>query len=279
MKESYADVAFSKICGLFGKTRQAWYDIRQRGQGLGMETELVLQWVDGIRLSLPRIGTAKLYYLLKPRLRAHHIKLGRDGFYALLAQYNLLIKRRKKRVQTTMSTHRFRKWPNLIEDFKPTRPDQLWVSDITYLSTDSGFVYLSLVTDAYSRMIVGYHVSQYLKASGCVTALKKAIKTRLTPEQSLIHHSDRGIQYCCDDYVQVLQNQNISISMTQSGSPYDNAIAERVNGILKQEFDLEKRFPSYKTIVQPVADAIHAYNQLRPHMSCGMKTPAQKHYL
>ena len=279
MKNLHEEISFSTICRLFGKTRQAWYDIRQRDKHQVLDNELVLEWVRQIRESLPRIGSIKLYHLLKPHLQAHNIKLGRDGLYTLLAQQGMLVYRQKKRVYTTQSSHHYRKWPNLVTDLTPTQPDQLWVSDITYLTTKNGFIYLSLITDAYSRMIVGYHLSQHLKASGCIAALQKAIRGRLKPIQKLIHHSDRGIQYCCHEYVELLKNQFISISMTQSGSPYDNALAERVNGILKQEFDLDRQFSSYKAAIQPVAEAIYRYNQIRPHFACGLSTPVQKHYL
>lgn len=279
MKKMFTDVSFSKICGLFGKSRQAWYDIRQRSTDQELEESVVLDWVRQIRSELPRIGTIKLYHLLKPRLEAHRIKLGRDGLYRLLAAHEMLIQRRKRRVYTTNSNHLFRKWPNLVTSLEVTRPDQLWVSDITYLTTQKGFIYLSLITDAYSRKIVGYHLSQHLRAAGCISALQKAIKSRQTPLLELIHHSDRGIQYCCDGYVSILQHQFINISMTQSGSPYDNAMAERVNGILKQEFGLDRRFASYKNAIEPVANAIHAYNHLRPHLSCGLKTPNTMYYL
>ena len=279
MKALLKDVSFSRICGLFGKSRQAWYDIRQRDTDQDLEESLVLGWVRDIRMELPRVGTIKLYHMLKPQLQAHQIKLGRDGLYRLLAAHDMLIQRRKKRVYTTDSRHQFRKWPNLVTGLAVNRPDQLWVSDITYLTTEKGFLYLSLITDAYSRKIVGYHLSQHLKATGCISALQKAIKCRQTPLQQLIHHSDRGIQYCCDGYVSILQRQFINISMTQSGSPYDNALAERVNGILKQEFGLDRRFASYKLAVEPVAKAIHAYNYLRPHLSCGLQTPDKVYYL
>jgi transposase InsO family protein len=155
--------------------------------------------------------------------------------------------------------------------------EQLWVSDITYLRTQSGFIYLFLVTDAYSKKIVGYHLSQDLKVKGCLIALSKAIKCRQHLERMLVHHSDRGIQYCCDQYVDLLQQNNIQISMTQSGSPYDNAIAERINGILKTELGLNKTFKNYREAIEPLAKSINAYNNLRPHMSCDYLTPAQAH--
>ena len=182
-------------------------------------------------------------------------------------------------VRTTQSYHHYRKWPDLLNGYRPNKPNQVWVSDITFLRTESGFIYLSVITDAYSRKIVGYHLSQQLKASGCIAALNKAIKERKNYLNELIHHSDRGIQYCCDEYVQILQAHNIHISMTQSGSPYDNAIAERVNGILKQEFKLDQLFKSYSAAIQPVSQAIYAYNHVRPHLSCSLQTPGKKHYL
>ena len=217
--------------------------------------------------------------MIKDRLAQHNMKMGRDGLYKLLRKNELLIVPRRKYVRTTQSWHRFKKWPDLLQNFQPDGPGQVWVSDITFLRTQSGFIYLSLVTDAYSRVIVGYHLSQHLKASGCIAALNKALKRRQNPFTALIHHSDRGIQYCCDDYVQILQTHGINISMTQSGSPYDNAIAERINGILKQEFGLEKTFRSYNEAVEPVAKAIYFYNHIRPHFSCNLQTPEQKHYL
>lgn len=277
MKQGLKGVSFSEICKLFGKSRQAWYDIDQRHATHRLQDELILQWVQEVRHVLPRAGAIKLYHMLKPQLLAHNLKIGRDGLFELLREHRLLVQPRKKYVQTTQSWHRYKKWPNLLENNYPQRPDHVWVSDITYLRTENGFIYLSLITDAYSRKIVGYHLSQHLKASACITALQKAIKAWKHRQLLLIHHSDRGIQYCCDEYVQLLQDHNIKISMTQSGSPYDNAIAERVNGILKQEFNLDKTFRSYSQAIEPVAAAVYAYNHIRPHFSCDLQTPVQKH--
>jgi transposase InsO family protein len=217
--------------------------------------------------------------MIKDRLIDHNMKMGRDRLYKLLKEYELLIIPRRKYIRTTQSWHHYRKWPDLLKDYHPNCPGQLWVSDITFLKTQQGFIYLSLITDAYSRVIVGFHLSQNLKASGCIAALNKALKYRQDSFTDLIHHSDRGIQYCCDDYVQILQSHGINISMTQSGSPYDNAIAERINGILKQEFGLDKTFKSYSEAIEPVAKAIHLYNHFRPHFSCELQPPVQKHYL
>ena len=279
MKNQLSGVSFNDTCRLFGKSRQAWYKIHQRGDRNRLQEELVLQWVLEIRSTLPRVGGIKLYFLIKDRLTEHNIKMGRDGLYRLLREHDLLIVPRRKYVRTTQSWHHYKKWPDLLQDYRPYGPDQVWVSDITFLRTVNGFIYLSLITDAYSRVITGYHLSQYLKASGCIAALTKALKSRRNPDTELIHHSDRGIQYCCDDYVQLLQKNDIRISMTQSGSPYDNAIAERVNGILKQEFGLDQTFKSYNEAIEPVAKAVYTYNHIRPHFSCDLKTPFQKHYL
>jgi transposase InsO family protein len=279
MKNQLSGVSFNDTCRLFGKSRQAWYKIHQRGDRNRLQEELVLQWVLEIRSTLPRVGGIKLFFLIKDRLTEHNIKMGRDGLYRLLREHELLIVPRRKYVRTTQSWHHYKKWPDLLQDYRPYGPDQVWVSDITFLRTVNGFIYLSLITDAYSRVITGYHLSQYLKASGCIAALTKALKSRRNPDTELIHHSDRGIQYCCDDYVQLLQKNDIRISMTQSGSPYDNAIAERVNGILKQEFGLDQTFKSYNEAIEPVAKAVYTYNHIRPHFSCDLKTPVQKHYL
>ena len=277
MKISYDDISIEEICKLFGKSRQAWYDVYQRNTGIQLQENLLLQWVEEIRSVLPRAGGVKLYTMIKTNMELHHIQLGRDGFFNFLRKYDLLIEPKKRYIRTTQSWHHFKKWSNLIENKTASMSEQIWVSDITYLRTENGFIYLFLITDAYSRKIVGYHLSQQLKAKGCISALSKAIKSRQYPDRQLIHHSDRGIQYCCDDYIQVLQQHHIAISMTQSGSPYDNAIAERINGILKQEFSLDIVFKSYNSAVEPVAKAIHLYNNVRPHFSCNLKTPAVQH--
>ena len=243
-----------------------------------MEEDLIIKLVQDIRIELPKTGGLKLMHMLKDDFKAHHIFIGRDSFFDLLRNNNLLIKTRKRFAITTNSNHPYKKWPNLIQTLSVTAKEQLWVSDITYLRTDAGFGYLSLITDAYSKKIVGYHLSQQLKAKGCLIALNKAITSlQSTQHSSLIHHSDRGIQYCCEPYRAVLQANKISISMTQSSSPYDNAIAERVNGILKNELQLDKIFNNYSQAVAAVSLAINAYNELRPHMSCGNLTPKQAH--
>jgi len=277
MKQHYSSVGLQRLCRLFGKTRQALYDHGWRKVNDQMQDLIILDMVRQIRATMNKIGSIKLHVMLRESLLLHGISIGRDSFCLLLREHDLLVKRRRKYVRTTNSYHHYRKWPDLITNVDPDAPGQLWVSDITYLRTRDGFVYLSLVTDAYSRKIVGHHLSQHLKAQSCMIALEKAIGSRETIAGALIHHSDRGIQYCCDAYVSRLKESNISISMTQSGSPYENAIAERVNGILKIELGLDKTFLSYKEAIEPTHRAIDTYNRLRPHMSCGYLTPQQAH--
>lgn len=279
MRKFYPSAGVARLCGLFGKTRQALYDAEWRQTDELMQEELIVKMVIETRKDLqqPKLGGVKLYNLLKGKITEHGMKLGRDAFFRVLKQNNLLVKRKKKYVITTMSKHHFKKWPNLIQNIEVQHPEQVWVSDITYLRTETGFAYLSLITDACSRKIMGFHLSQELKAKGCIIALKKALKERKYPDRKLIHHSDRGIQYCCDQYVSLLLDHKIQISMTQSGSPYDNAIAERINGILKTELGLDKTFKSYFDALEPLAAAVFTYNNLRPHMSCNWLTPEQAH--
>src|SRR4051794_36182152 len=281
MKTQHPAIGLERLCTLFGKTRQAYYDHYWRQSDDQLQEALIVELVRSIRQRLPRLGARKLLLLLEEDFAAHHISIGRDRFLQLLRKHELLVRRTRRYVRTTDSNHPFKKWPDLVRrgELQVSATEQLWVSDITYLRTEGGFIYLSLITDAFSHKIVGYHLSQHLKAQGCIIALNKAIATlKGSQEQrTLIHHSDRGVQYCCDAYVQVLQHHHIAISMTQSGSPYDNALAERVNGILKTELDLERTFLSYHAAVPVVHQAIDAYNRLRPHMSCGNLTPEQVH--
>jgi putative transposase len=280
MKQYYPQAGLEKLCKLFGKTRQAFYDMSWRSSDEQIHEAFIIDRVKSIRESIKGIGGLQLHSMLKEELRLHNITIGRDNFYALLRKHNLLIKRKKRHTITTNSNHPYYKWPDLTGNLILTRIEQLWVSDITYLRTENGFVYLSIITDAYSRKIMGYHVSQHLKAQGCIIALNKAIAGLSSTEKEkrkLMHHSDRGIQYCCEPYVTILLNNNISISMTQTGSPYDNAVAERVNGILKHHLGLNQVFKNYAAAVTAVCKAIDAYNCLRPHMSISNLTPEQAH--
>jgi len=278
MKRYYTTTGIVKLCGLFGKTRQAFYDHNWRSSDEQLQEALLISRIKAIRESIPGIGGLQLYRMLKPEMQLHHIAIGRDKFYLLLKKHGLLIKHKKRYIITTDSNHPYYKWADLTENIELTGKEQLWVSDITYLHTENGFTYLSLITDAWSRKITGYHLSQQLKAQGCIIALNKAIATLSNDKnRTLIHHSDRGIQYCCGPYVDTLQKNNIRISMTQSGSPYDNAIAERVNGILKHHMGLNKVFKSYPLAAAAVCKAIDAYNRIRPHMSLNNLTPEAAH--
>jgi putative transposase len=265
-----------KLCSLLGYSRQAFYKFVKQSEKEALQHDLILQEVLKIRKTLKRLGTRKLLFKMEGFMREHHIEIGRDAMFDLLATHKLLIRKRKRRVPvTTFSDHWMRKYPNLIVDFIPTAPNQLWVSDITYITLKDNFAYLSLITDAYSRKIVGFYLSETLSADGCIKALQMALKNN--PQLGrLIHHSDRGSQYCCADYVGLLDKHFIKISMTQSGDPLENAIAERVNGILKDEL-LEKIYINYQEAKQAIAAAISIYNYQRPHSSIDMLTPIEAH--
>ena len=240
---------------------------------------IVLKLVEEIRLTMPRVGVIKLYHLLQKPMKEHGIKMGRDKLYDLLNYFGLLIrKKRRRKPITTESDHPFFKYKNLIKNMLITRPDLVWVSDITYIRLINGFCYLSLVTDAFSRKIVGYFLNKDLGSNGTINALQMALSTsRRKANSMLIHHSDRGLQYCCNDYTQLLRRHNIAISMTQNGDPYENAIAERVNGILKDEFKLGDSFKSINEAQLTLDMAIKTYNEQRPHFSLNLLTPIQVH--
>ncbi len=225
---------------------------------------------------MPQVGTRKLYKLIKPELMERNIKLGRDGLFTYLRLNDLLVKPKKNYTKTTNSKHWMRKHPNLLKEHKATKAEEVFVSDITYLKSDKGTHYLSLTTDAYSRKIMGYELSDEMKASDVVKALKMSIKNKRYSHQA-IHHSDRGLQYCSDEYQQALNQHNIMPSMTDGYDCYQNALAERVNGILKQEF-LLYQCKDMNELKQLVEESIYTYNEIRPHLSLGMKTPNQVHY-
>lgn len=225
---------------------------------------------------MPRIGTRKLHYILTKELRQEGIKLGRDKMFEILSKNGMLIKKRRRYVQTTNSKHWLKKYPNLIKGVEIERPEKLWVSDITYIKTDEGFCYLTMITDAYSRKIVGYNTSKSLGNEGTIKALKMAIKKRKTREE-LIHHSDRGLQYCSKEYVELLEANKIKISMTEQSDPYENALAERMNRTIKEEFLMIDKFRDYQLLKRTVAESVDIYNTERPHLSCAMQYPTDVH--
>lgn len=261
---------------MLGYSRQSYYQGIKFIQRKAYEADVIIAEVLRYRKVQKRIGTRKLFDEMNSFLLEHHFQIGRDAMFSLLAERGLLVSRRKRRgCITTLSRHRFKKYPNIIRDFIPIAPNQLWVSDITYIHLCDGFAYLSLITDGYSRKIVGFYLSKDLSANGSLQALKMALKgtENIT---GLIHHSDRGVQYCCDAYAKLLEDKRIKISMTENGDPLENAIAERVNGILKQEL-LEEVFPDFITAQKKVAIACSTYNHLRPHGSIDNLKPAEAH--
>ena len=264
------------ISQLLGFSRQAYYkqriDREKRHQELLQVRDLIMH----IRSKMPRIGTRKLFYLISQDLKELNIKMGRDVLFDFLRAEHLLIIPKRSYVKTTNSKHWMKKYPNLIEQVSVERPEQVWVSDITYIKTDEGHHYLSLITDAYSKKIMGYELCKNLSVEGPLKALDMALNHRKYTH-NLIHHSDRGLQYCSAEYVQRLRNNDIQISMTQNGDPYENAVAERINGILKYEFLLVDGFKDHLQAIAVIQESINIYNNDRPHLSCGMLTPRLTH--
>ena len=265
-----------QLCGLFGLTRQAWYAASRRQEKKGFQAALVLAEVKRLRKQIPGLGTTKLYELMQEFLTSHQIKLGRDKLHNLLKVNGLLLIKKRTRVKTTDSQHDLEKYPNQIKDLKPVRPNQLWVSDLSYLRVGIGFAYLSVILDAYSRKIVGWSFHKTLEAKGPIAALEMALAGYCVSAKSLIHHSDRGVQYCSGAYVDRLHKAQVTISMTESGDPNENAMAERVFRTLKEDFNLSG-FVTFAGAHATIEEAIDAYNKLRPHASLGYQTPNQAH--
>jgi transposase InsO family protein len=259
---------------LFGISRQQYYRSFWQINKRQAQAAQAVDKVRSLRSVMPRIGTRKLYHLLQGELKP--LGVGRDTLFRILKANHMLIKPARSYRITTNSHHRFRKHKKLVENLALERPEQVWASDITYIGGRAKHCYLSLVTDAYSKKIMGYDVSNSLSTESSLRALSMAVKQRSYTEP-LIHHSDRGLQYCSNAYQKVLQKKKIAPSMTESYDPYANAIAERVNGILKQEFLLEECQVDSKTIKLVVKEAVRIYNTKRPHYSCYMKTPEQMH--
>ena len=261
---------------LLGKSKQAYHQHKKRTTIRDEKEEIVCQLVREIRYLMPRIGTRKLYHMIKPKLEQKGIKIGRDSLFNILRKHFLLVPKRRKYQITTQSKHNFFKHPNRIKNLSINAPEQVWVADITYIKTSQGFAYLHLITDAYSKQIMGYQLSDNLRIESAINTLKMALKNRQY-SHNLIHHSDRGLQYCHQDYIDLLQQQNISISMTTKYDPYENAVAERINGILKDEFDIGEGFIDRSQAKKWIKESIHLYNLHRPHLSCGFLTPNQAH--
>jgi transposase InsO family protein len=269
-------VNISSVCRQLGYSKQAYYKSVHVKQLQGSKWDLVKGKVLALRARMPRLGGRKLYYLLQETFKAEEISVGRDKLFELLREEGLLVAKKKKYTVTTNSKHWMRKYPNKIKGIKIKRAEQLWVADITYVNVQKGNCYLHLITDAYSKRIMGYHASETLAATATLMALKMAVKSRQYSD-SLIHHSDRGLQYCSSKYTKFLEKKRIRISMTEDGSPYENAIAERVNGILKDEWGLGDIFKSIAEVRKEIQQIVPIYNEQRPHFSNHLLTPKQMH--
>lgn len=260
---------------MFDISPQGVYKARKRQKQKDELLAPVKSMVQFWRSLMPKVGTRKLYHLIKPELEEAEIKLGRDGLFDYLRVEGLLVKPRRSYTKTTNSRHWMKKHPNLLKEYQSSRAEEVLVSDITYVTTDAGTHYLSLTTDAYSRKIMGYELSNEMKANDVVKALKMSVKNRQY-QRKMIHHSDRGSQYCSEEYQSVLRANNIKPSMIDGYDCYQNALAERVNGILKNEL-LIYQCKDRKELQTLVDESIYIYNELRPHLSLGMKTPSQVH--
>ncbi len=260
---------------MLGVNRQVYYRFIKSKLHKQTVAQKVIVLVRDIRLIMPRLGGKKLYFLLKDKLSL--LKVGRDKLFRILRANHMLIIPKRNYHITTDSHHRFRKHKNLVSTMDIEEPESVWVSDITYLGTRTSPSYLALITDAYSKKIVGYDVSKSLSMDGSLRALEMAVNNRKYKENPLIHHSDRGLQYCSNEYQRLLEKNEIKPSMTEKYDPYENAIAERINGILKQEFGIAQKIKDFKVKKKLVKNAIEIYNNIRPHLSNQMLTPIQMH--
>ena len=275
MKQGNRCYSLQSLCRLFGYSRQAFYK-QQRLQLIEQSRDgLILQQVFKIRKEQPRCGTRKLLVMLQPFFKTQNIHIGRDPFFYLLAKNKLLVRKRKRSTHTTNSKHFFYRYPNLVAHFTPLHAHELWVADITYIPMKERFAYLYLITDAYSRKIVGFHVSDDMRVTSAIVALQKAFDQK-PADAMVIHHSDRGLQYCSTDYVTLLKQHHARISMTQNGDPYENAMAERVNGILKSEL-ISESYLDLKSAMQHIARCITVYNYKRVHSSLNWQIPDKVH--
>ena len=264
------DISVEKLCELFGRTRQAYYQRLKYDYVERSEESVIIRMVRDYKESMGKLGARKIWHLINSKEPGF---VGRDRLFGIMASHGLLNPRRKRSIRTTWSASWLKRFPNLAQDVIPTASNQLWVSDITYIATSSGFLYLHLVTDAYCKLIIGWSLSRTLHASFTLEALRMAIRHVNCDLTGLIHHSDRGCQYCSEAYVKLLQDNKIKISMTQTGDPRDNPIAERVNGILKTEWFDGNDFQGYEDAYARVAEVINVYNTQRPHLSLNYQTP------
>lgn len=265
------------VCSTLGYQRQSYYKHSKLESSNEQVKEAIKQMVCNQRKILPRIGTRKLYKLIKPAMDSEGIKAGRDRLFDVLRENGLLIKPRRQYIQTTNSKHWMRKYPNMIKEITVKRPEEVCVSDITYIKTEEGNCYLTMITDAFSRKIMGYNVSDSMSASETIKALQMTIRNRRYPDAKLIHHSDRGLQYCSSDYVSLAETNKITMSMTEQSDPYENALAERMNRTIKEEFCLDKILKTKQQVYDTVKEAVYLYNCYRPHLALKLNTPNFAH--
>ena len=277
MKGEFNSISLSRLCRLLHVTRQAYYQHFWRRSDATTEEELVIDQVKDIRSIHPVIGGRKLCYLLQAFLFENQIKMGRDALFDLLAANKLLVKKRRVKFTTTFSRHWMRKYPSLIKEWRPERPNQLWVADITYVPIANRPLFLNLITDAYSHKIMGYSIAENLEGVHTCRALNMALSLRTKSTPELIHHSDRGSQYCSHNYTSLLRKNDIKISMSEDSDPLENAIAERINGIVKNEYLSHFGFKNKSQVEKMLPEIVKRYNKLRPHLSINMKTPDEVH--
>lgn len=278
MKAFYKDTGLGVLCRLVGKTRQAFYEHKWRVEKTRFEDAIIVGLVKKERGIAKRVGGKKLFRISKKDLLMHGTMIGRDKFLDVLGDNDLLAKRRRRRIQTTMSRHRLRKYPDLAKGLEIDRAGQLWVSDITYLNVEGVHCYLILITDAYSRKVAGYNFGRTMDAGFCIQALKGAVANRCFGDRKLMHHSDRGLQYCSEASVKILKNNHICIGMTENGDPLENPLAERTNRAFRDSFALDRLFPTFEEAQQAIRDAVDHYNNRLPHSSVDMLAPKGAHH-
>jgi len=271
-----AGIRIRELCDRVGMSRQNYYAARRLRQRREVDEGMIVELVKRERRMQPRIGGRKLLHLLSPELAEAGVKVGRDRFFEVLAEADLLVVPKPGRPHTTNSRHCLPVFSNLLASRVLQAPNEAWASDLTYIRTDEGFLYASLITDAFSRKIVGYSIGDTLEAEGCLKALDLAL-SELSEDKHPIHHSDRGTQYCCHDYVDRLRSRNMPISMTEVMHCYENALAERVNGILKQEYEMDRTFRTKAQARVAFLQAVWLYNNRRPHLSLNYRFPADVH--
>lgn len=271
-------VNVSSLCRAVKMSTANWYKGRRQRQRKKVDESLVAELVKRERKTHPRMGGRKLLDILSVDFTEAGVSIGRDRFFDVLRRNGLLVPPLPKSCKTTNSRHSLEVFHNLVKDVRETAANEVWVSDITYIRTENDWAYLSLITDRFSRKIVGWHCSRTLESMGCVKALEKAV-SEMPEGASPIHHSDRGCQYCCHEYVNLLHKHGFSISMTETNHCAENSHAERVNGTLKTEYGLAATFNSFEQAGKAAAQAIWIYNNLRPHSSLGYRKPAEVHRL